>query len=167
MSVLHSESFWAWVHLCIVSNGLNLPQSIGISQIDLQFQVSYVWKNSLSWKEFLVGFSVLSLSIVQAEKTSPSKAEWYVCLRRAQGHDLRHPPGYRGLFFCNENPDLIGLFLPPQCITFCPPRNSPQKTGGEPSQVFTQKLPHKPSPSNKNIHKHPNLFAGRGGSWDD
>lgn len=55
------------------------PKVLESPHNDLQFQVNYVWKNSLSWKEFLVGFSVLSLPIMQAEKNLSLKG-WMVWL---------------------------------------------------------------------------------------
>ena len=63
------------------------------------------------WPSFLDELCIVFgwvLYIMQARKAYPPKAEWLVCLRHEQGHDLHHPDGYRGLFFQRQNQDLIG-----------------------------------------------------------
>ena len=92
---------------------------------------------------FLLGCSVLSLSIMQGEKTSPGKAEWFIGLRREQGHDLHHPPGYRGPFFLQWTfPVLPGIYTL-SASHFCH-LETQKKTAGEPSnshENFPTNLP--------------------------
>ena len=95
------------------------------------------------------------------KKTSPCKAEWFGCFRHEQDHDLHYPHGYRGPFlqwtsgFDRAFPERD---LHPQCITFCPPRNS--KKQQEANHQFLTKTSPQTSPKQQKYLQYPQETLG-------
>ena len=112
-------------------------------------------------RSFWLGFPSFLYLSCRLKKTSPCKAEWFGCLRHEQDHDLHHPHGYRGPFlqwtsgFDRAFPERD---LHPQCITFCPPRNS--KKQQEANHQFLTKTSPQTSPKQQKYLQYPQETLG-------